>query len=127
MPDIDYSDMTDEQLNIEVAERRGWRVNLWTAPKPSGFALIAPDGSTIVVSDTPGHAWDNLPSLPANDSNEALAMWEGNDNFNLEPYQGRWCAMLCGTDRDEGAVAYDKNPARAITICWLKYQDAIAP
>jgi hypothetical protein len=125
----DYNTMTDQQLNIEVAIRRGYRVEEWTFPKPSGYALVAPDGSTIVVSETPGYAWDNLSSCPASDTNAALSLWLPTDMFYLARYHEGWLAWVEDEADSDHKMHYvdATTPARAATICWLMYQDATSP
>lgn len=130
MRHTNYDEMTNKQLNIEIATRKGWRVEEWQFPEPEGFALISPDGSTITVSDTEEYAWDNLPPVPADDANTALELMTTACFINLSPTLEGWFAHLV-VDKGRDVIVFDytivdKTPARAICVCWLMWQDAKA-
>jgi hypothetical protein len=133
----DYESMTDQELNIAVAKRLGYTLVVddkygsplkrWCLHLPSGELSKDSEGDEDCTECFDEDlAWARLTPNFTVDANEALALFADSVNFGLSKDTDRtWIAEEW--DVDHSAVGRDKHPARATTICWLLWQDAIAP
>jgi hypothetical protein len=123
----DYAAMTNEQLNVEIAKRRGYRFAWHTVEGgwfgESGFEQIFdPQGHWLTAIDAELPEW-------ATDMNDALELIIDID-WQMAHYTTGYHVHLHGTwiDEWEGKNSFSTHVAadtmaRAICECWLKWLD----
>jgi hypothetical protein len=140
----DYASMSNEQLNREIAERRGWRVVESGEISPAehaswldGASPLAPMKYYLVPPNDPDYV---EPLEFAHDLSEAWQMAHDHEKFSGVPLYA-WSLDACRELIEEtcmkikfGANCYwaetmltgpviDEDPARAVCIMWLKWHD----
>ncbi len=127
----DYDSLSDEQLNIEVAKRLGFKVEYMLVNGERRYFLLDPNRIRVT------HRYEDEADLwrgaleheeiahYATDANAALELWHGGDDFNLSHEDGVWIGEPLGKSADPFAEVFGKSesPARATAITWLMWQD----
>lgn len=121
---VDYSTLTDKELNRLIAERLGWQI---THIDVARVELKRPD-NTLVHDTGDGYLspyWRESEvhwALPdyTGDLNAALEIVSEYDGFTLERRGDAWNANIYGA---RGMGYADRSAARAICIAWLHWND----
>jgi len=136
--EINYGSMTNLELNIEVAKRTH-TLSETTDGADHWWSLRWGEDNCIRINmfdgNTAAGVWFYLESTgaidkPANDANLALSLFSDCDGFSITREVGIWDAVVYSTadlfPKTFIARAKERTEyARAITICWLNWQDAI--
>lgn len=130
------TDMTDHELNIEVAKLAGYRVIPVSDTDASGyfFKLVTPDGGGT-LAHTEAEAWSHAPDFAA-DLNAAYGLprcgylltvvespFVARDEYQAS-FATRGFRMREYGGADDAYAAEDEKPARAVCKAWLKLAKA---
>lgn len=100
------------ELNRRIAIARGWRV---TRGEVTGeYRLTAPDGSIIVSCETEQHAWDNVPTQPADDNAAAFELLADTVYDHHHAPRG----FYERTDQTDMVRVYDETGAKVLGVSY---------
>jgi hypothetical protein len=113
---VDYSTMMNQELNIEVAKRLGYKV-VRADPEDRVCWLCDPTGQRVpelaFSNKSDEEAWGDLPEHYADDANAALALWNGIFGFSLHVGESQWCAIYQNDKATPSTVNhFDKDKTR---------------
>jgi len=118
------SELTDEQLNEEIAKLRGWKINPLVIDfglnADVSFKYVSPDGKCQSRCPNFCNSWEWAGELLEEMKDEGIELSFG-PNHDYSPTINQWCVHFPNWNINyRGIITFSDSPTRAIAEAYLE-------